>query len=153
MNSEHDKPSIGPGCRVRMHYTLSLEDGTEVDSTRDDEPLDFVLGDGSLVYGLEQALLGFRAGDVQCLFIEPQEGFGARDEDNVHVLARAEFAPELALEEGSIVAFEAPNGEALPGTIVELGESEVRVDFNHPLAGRRLIFDISILEVQASGGE
>ena len=153
MTPTKEKMSIVPGSRVLMHYTLSLEDGSEVDSSRGDEPLRFTLGDGTLIHGLEQALLGFQAGDQQLLYIEPQDGFGLRDEDNVHAMPRSDFNVEMELEPGTIVAFEAPNGEEVPGMIIELNDDSVSVDFNHPLAGHRLIFDIEILEVETTANE
>jgi FKBP-type peptidyl-prolyl cis-trans isomerase SlpA len=141
------EPAIAHGSTVRMHYTLALENGTVVDGTAEDEPLRFTMGDGTLVEGLELALFGLKAGDRQTLRLDPREAFGPRDATNVHALPRAEFPAEMPLEPGLIVGFTTPAGDEVPGTVLEVDEQEVLVDFNHPLAGHEITFDVHILEV------
>ena len=80
MSADIDALTIGPGSEVLMHFTLSLADGTVADSTRDGEPLRFVMGDGTLIEGLELVLYGLKAGDRQCLSIVPRDGFGFPNE-------------------------------------------------------------------------
>jgi len=143
------KPAaIGPGSRVVMHYTLSLADGTVAERSDEDEPLEFTIGDGTLIEGLELALMGLAAGDSQVLGIDPREAFGFPDPDNIHGIPRAEFDAEDELEEGMIIGFATPGGEEIPGTVVGLGGDLVQVDFNHPLAGHELVFDVRILSVE-----
>ncbi|MHA1569977.1 MAG: FKBP-type peptidyl-prolyl cis-trans isomerase, partial [Alphaproteobacteria bacterium] len=86
MSADIASLSIGPGSEVLMHFTLSLADGTVADSSRDGEPLRFVMGDGSLIEGLELVLYGLKKGDRQTLSIEPRDAFGYPDADNVHTL-------------------------------------------------------------------
>ncbi len=131
-----------------MHFTLSLADGTVADSTRDGEPLQFVMGDGTLIEGLELVLYGLKAGDRQCLSIEPRDAFGFPVEENIHAMPRNEFPADMQLEAGLIVGFTTPSGEEVPGAIQEIKGDEVVVDFNHPLAGHEVIFDVEILEVK-----
>lgn len=145
--AENGEIVIGPGCEVVMRYTLSLEDGTVVETTTGYEPMRFSLGDGTLIDGLESVLYGLKAGDKQCVSIEPRDGFGFADVGNIHVMPRSEFADDILLEEGLIIGFSTPAGEQVPGTIVAVEEDQVQVDFNHPLAGRTVIFDVEILEV------
>ncbi len=140
--------TIGPGSRVTMHFTLSLKDGTVADSTEDGEPMTFSMGDGTLIEGLEMVLYGLKTGDKQSLEIGPRDTFGFPDEESFHTLPRSEFAAELPLEEGVILGFNTPSGEEVPGTIREVRDDEVLVDFNHPLAGRPVIFDVEILDIQ-----
>lgn len=140
--------TIGPGSRVTMYFTLSLTDGTVADSTEEGEPLTFSMGDGTLIEGLEMVLYGLKVGDKQCLEIGPRDTFGFPDEENLHTMPRSEFAAELPLEEGIVLGFSTPSGEEVPGTIHEVRDEEVVIDFNHPLAGRPVIFDVEILDIQ-----
>ncbi|MCK5383177.1 MAG: peptidylprolyl isomerase [Gammaproteobacteria bacterium] len=138
---------MSPESTVTLHLSLTLEDGTVAESTFDDEPLTFILGDGTLVEGLELGLYGLRPGDTQRLSLFPEQAFGLRDPEKVHRLPRADFPAEMALEPGCIIGFDTPEGEELPGMIVSTDDTSVEVDFNHPLAGRVLIFDVEIIDV------
>ena len=142
--------TIGHGTEVTMHFTLSLPDGTVADTTRESEPLTFTMGDGTLIEGLELMLYGLKPGDTQCLSIDPRDAFGFPDEDNVHELERSEFSPEFDIKEGVIMEFSTPSGETLPGTIKEVTDDKVKVDFNHPLAGLEIVFDVEILDIKPS---
>lgn len=140
--------SIGPGCQVSMHFTLSLADGTVADSSVGHDPISFILGDGSMIHGLEMALYGLKAGDQQCLSIEPRDAFGFPDPDNIHDMPREEFPADVDLKPGLIMSFSTPSGEEIPGAIMEVNEAMVKVDFNHPLAGHEIIFEVEILEIR-----
>jgi len=138
---------IRPGSRVRLHFSLLLETGEEVDTTRRGKPASFVMGDGNLLPGFEEALMGLKAGDDLQIELEPAAAFGERNPDSVQILETRAFG-DIALEPGLIVSFASPEGE-LPGVVLELTGDRVKVDFNHPLAGRRITFDVSILGVEA----
>lgn len=140
--------TIGPGSQVTMYFTLSLTDGTVADSTEEGEPLTFTMGDGTLIEGLEMVLYGLKVGDKQCLEIGPRDTFGFPDEEKLHTLPRSEFSSELPLEEGIVLGFTTPSGQEVPGTIHEVRDEEVVIDFNHPLAGRPVVFDVEILDIQ-----
>lgn len=140
---------IGPDTKVTLHFTLRLASGEEVDSTRGKAPATFVVGDGNLLPGFESALLGLRAGDRRSVLVDPDSGFGAHQPANVQVIARALFAPGLVLERGLVVSFADGKGE-LPGVVVAVDGDHVTVDFNHPLAGRELTFEVEILDVQSA---
>jgi len=140
--------TIGPGCEVTMHYRLSLQDGTVADETTDGEPLNFSMGDGTLIQGLELALYGLKTGEKQCLAIDPRDAFGFAEEDNVHSMPRSEFDESLKIEPGMIVAFSTPAGQEVPGTIKEVNDETVMVDFNHPLAGFEVTFDVEIIDIK-----
>ena len=137
--------------QVTLHFAILLADGAEVDSTRRGKPATFIVGDGNLLPGFEAALFGLKAGDDEQLGISPDEGFGVREPRNVQVLARDRFPADPPLEVGLIVSFAAPDGE-LPGVVLRLWEDTVEVDFNHPLAGRTLTFDVSIIRVEPVTG-
>ena len=141
---------IAAGMEVRLHFAILLESGEEIDTTRRGRPATFQVGDGNLLPGFERALFGLRAGDDEQLRIPAAEAFGERNEANVQRLPRARFPADPPLEPGLLVSFAAPDGE-LPGVVRQLWEETVEVDFNHPLAGRDLIFDVSILRVEPAG--
>jgi len=138
---------IQPGSRVKIHFTLSLEDGTEALSTLEEEPLECVLGDGTLREGMEMALYGLRAGEEQLITLSPEQGWGSRDPQLIHNLPRSDFPQEMSLQPGLTIAFDSRDGEEMAGTILSLDAQQVEVDFNHPLAGRNVLFWVKVLEV------
>jgi FKBP-type peptidyl-prolyl cis-trans isomerase SlpA len=146
--AEVQQITIGPGCAVTMHFSLRFPDGFVADASEPGEPLTFVMGDGSLVQGLELALYGLKAGDSQTVELDPLHAFGYADPENVHSLPRAEFAPDLPLDIGTVIAFSTPSGEEVPGMIKEVKGDEVVVDFNHPLAGHDVIFEVEIVDIK-----
>jgi len=139
---------IQPGSRVTLHLSIALADGTVAENTFEDEPLEFVVGDGTLITNLEIALYGMRKGDHQRLRLWPEQAYGNRDTDNVHVMPREQFPDDMTLEPGVIVGFSMPDGEELPGSVIEVGDAGVKVDFNHPMAGHAIVFECEILDVQ-----
>lgn len=136
------------GSRVIMHFSLKLADGMPVESSYDEEPITFVVGDGTLDKGLELALIGLRPDDRQVLTLMPGQAFGQRDAAAVQALPRTEFPADMALAPGQIIGFTGQNGEELAGAVLEVGQDQVKVDFNHPLAGREIVFDVHILAVE-----
>ena len=144
---------IGPGTRVRMHFALSLTDGTVAYSSFNEEPLEFEWGDGTLRPGLELAVLGLKAGDLQTLSLLPEEAYGLHDAALVHDMPRGDCPDLVEPEVGQLIAFESPTGEETAGAILAVDADSVRVDFNHPLAGREVVFRVKILSVVPWGEE
>ncbi len=140
--------TIGPGTRVTLHFSLSLDDGTVVDSTFEREPAVFEVGDGSLLPGYEEALLGLRAGDETRFDMKPEHGFGQHNPANIQQLSRADFDASIALEPGLVLSFADASGAELPGVVADIDDDTVTVDFNHPLAGREIAFRVAILAVE-----
>lgn len=137
---------IGAGKRVALHFSISLADGQLIDTTRErPEPAEFTVGDGSLLPGFEQSIFGLRAGDRRSVFIDAKRGFGEWNPDNQQVFTRVQFSG-MELEEGMIISFTDKSGE-LPGVVKAYDDETVTVDFNHPLAGRDLMFEVDIIRV------
>jgi FKBP-type peptidyl-prolyl cis-trans isomerase SlpA len=136
------------GSRVSMHFSLALADGMPVESSYGDEPVTFVVGDGSVDKGLELALIGLRSGDKQVLTLMPGQAFGQRHSEAVQWIPRARFPRDMQPEPGQIIGFSGENGEEMPGAVLEVAADRVRIDFNHPLAGREIVFDVHILAVE-----
>jgi FKBP-type peptidyl-prolyl cis-trans isomerase SlpA len=137
---------IGPGSRVTLHYRLALADGTPVDDSGD-EPLVFVVGDGTLIPGLEDYLMGLGPGERVDAMLPPAAAFGPREPGNEGTLARSDFPPAMDLAPGTVVALALPSGEEAAGTVLAVEEEQVRVDFNHPLAGHTIRFAAEVLAV------
>lgn len=144
--SGHDAPAVGPGTRVTLHFSLLLASGEEVDTTRRGRPATFEVGDGNLLPGFEASLMGLKAGDDLQVELPPEQAFGEHRRDNVRLMDRDRFV-DMDVEPGVVVSFGAADGD-LPGVITQVFERTVEVDFNHPLAGRHIVFDVSILKVE-----
>lgn len=142
---------VGEDTRVTLHFAVLLDSGEEVDTTRRGGPATFEVGDGSLLPGFEAALMGMRAGDDARIELEPEQAFGEHRRENVQLLQKDRFQ-DLELEPGLVVSFAAPDGE-LPGVVRRVFDETVEVDFNHPLAGRRVVFDVTIVRVEPATGE
>ena len=140
--------TIEQGTKVTMNFSLALENGELIDSNFDTEPATFVLGDGNLLPGFEIPLQGLKAGDQGEFIISPENAFGQRNPENIQQLGRDNFDQE-SLSVGDVFSFQNGEGE-LPGVVTEVGDNLVRVDFNHPLAGRNIIFKVDIIEVSPS---
>jgi FKBP-type peptidyl-prolyl cis-trans isomerase SlpA len=139
---------VSEGTRVYLNFSLSLEDGAEVDSNFGSDPVEFVVGDGSLLPGFERLIFGMSAGERQLFSVAPENAFGQPNDNNLQYLPRNQFDDETELEIGLVFSFADASGGELPGLIVSFDESEVTVDFNHPLAGRNILFDVLVHRVE-----
>ncbi len=144
---------IAAGSTVTLHLSLALEDGRVAESTFDGEPHTFTVGDGSLLSGLELSLYGLRPGDTQHLVLHPAQAFGLRDPARIHPVSRAAFTDDISLEPGLIIGFTDTGGEEIPGTVLSITDAAVEVDFNHPLAGHAITFDVEIIDVIPGVGD
>lgn len=141
-------PIIGPASVVTAHLTLSLEDGSVADSTQvAGKPARLVLGDASLSPAIEQALLGLKLGEKHKFAVPPEQAYGYASPDNIQYMDLSAFPAELQPEVGLIVAFAGINGQEHPGMIREIQGTSVKVDFNHPLAGHTVSFEVEILGI------
>jgi FKBP-type peptidyl-prolyl cis-trans isomerase SlpA len=140
--------SIKQKSEVVLHFDLKLSDGSAADSTRvNNKPAKLVIGDGSLSMHFEDCLLGLKAGDKKSFTLEADDAFGPSNPDNIHHMERNKFSADTPAEEGMIIAFTQPDGTEVPGIIREVSGDSVTVDFNHPLAGQVITFDVEILTV------
>lgn len=136
---------ITENSNITLHFELSLDDGQIVDSTFDKAPAQFNYGDGSLLPAFEGALLGLEEGQKASFNMSPEKSFGMRNPSNIQRMSRNQFS--IDIEEGMIVSFADVGKNELPGVISVIGEKDVEVDFNHPLAGRDLVFRVEILKI------
>jgi len=138
---------IENGSAVTIDYTMTLDNGDVIDSTKDTDPLFYTQGDGEILMGLEKVLLGLEKGGSLDVAIPPAEGFGESDPEAFIEIPKSDIPPE-AMEKGMELQGEGPQGQSITGTIVELKENTVIVDFNHPLAGKTLHFSVTIVNVE-----
>lgn len=139
---------VSEGTRVFLNFSVSLEDGSEVDSNFGGDPVEFAVGDGSLLPGFERRLFGMSAGQRQMFEVPPEDAFGQPNDSNVQVLSRDQFDEDIDLEMGLVFSFADAAGGELPGMIIAFDDDDVTVDFNHPLAGRTILFDVLIHRVE-----
>lgn len=142
-----DLDRIRAGAPVRLHLAIVLDDGTQVLSSFDAEPLALRIGDGTLAPGIEEALIGLSPGPEQQILADGAALFGAPDPDNVHLIPLDDLPDGFEPEPGQVIAFAAPGGQETAGTVVDLEPAGVRVDFNHPLSGRGLRLRVQVLRV------
>ncbi|NRP58499.1 peptidylprolyl isomerase [Marinobacterium sp. xm-d-564] len=138
--------TIEQGRKVTMHFAIKLTDGQIVDSNFEGAPVEFEVGDGNIPEGFEAALTGLKVGDHLDLTIDPERGFGQHNPSNIQTMKRSDFK-DMELEPGLVISFQEPGGE-LPGVIVEFDDERVEVDFNHPLAGKTILFEVQVLNIQ-----
>ncbi|MCW8889491.1 MAG: FKBP-type peptidyl-prolyl cis-trans isomerase [Sedimenticola sp.] len=132
---------------VTLHFAIALCDGTTITSTFEGDPVTLTMGTGSLIENLEKTLYGLKPGDKQSLLLESDNAFGPRDEEKAYPMPRSSFPKEMQLEPELVISFSTPAGDELAGIVMELDDEEVKVDFNHPLAGNDIVFTVQIIEV------
>ena len=132
---------------VLMHYSIALTDGTMIESSFDDEPVEITMGKDDLPEGMELAIYGLKAGDTQTLTLTPEQCFGERDEENIHHMPLSDFPENLTPEIGLTYNFGTEEGDEVIGTIRSIKDDVVEVDFNHPLASHSLIFTVEIIDI------
>ncbi len=145
----NDLPGIFAGCEVTMYFKITLEDGTVADTNFDEEPITFIVGDGTIHEGLELALMGQVKGKKESIKIGPEIAFGYADDEAIVTMPKSDFPKEMDITEGSVISFTTPNGEEVPGIILEDLGDEYKVDLNHPLAGHELDFEYEILNIKS----
>lgn len=139
--------ALAAGTRVLVHYTGTLDDGTQFDSSRDREPLEVILGQDMVIPGFEKAITGLEPGQSVTVTIPEEEAYGAHNEEMVIRIPRTSFPAEITPTLGEQLVLRSPDGNEIPALIVELDDADVTLDANHPLAGFALTFEIELVSV------
>jgi len=134
---------------VQVHYTGTLADGEVFDSSQGREPLEITMGQGQLISGFEDALMGMAVNEKKTFTLEPEQAYGQRDESAVRDYPRAQIPPEIDVQIGQILGLSSSQGQQIPAKVVELDEEKVTLDLNHPLAGESLTFEIEVVGIMA----
>jgi peptidylprolyl isomerase len=135
------------GDTVRIHYTGTLDDGTEFDSSSGRDPLEFALGGGQVIPGFDKAVDGMAIGENKTVTIPPGEAYGERHEQLVQEVPKNALPDEIDPAVGMHLQSRSPEGQVMNLVVTEVAEASITVDGNHPLAGQALTFDIELVEI------
>jgi FKBP-type peptidyl-prolyl cis-trans isomerase 2 len=138
---------VKSGDTVAIHYTGTLLDGSTFDSSDGRDPLEFVVGSGQIIPGLDVALPGMAVGDKKVVKIASEDAYGPLNPEMRQAVPREGIPADIPLEVGTQLQMQTPDGQALPVMVVELDEATVTLDANHPLAGKDLQFDIELVSI------
>ncbi|MFO8057373.1 MAG: peptidylprolyl isomerase [bacterium] len=145
---------VSDNCRVRLNYTIRLDDGEVVDRSPPEEPLEFVTGRQEVIPVLEECIKGMESGEKKSFNVGPDEAFGSRDPEAIRTVNRSDLQDHGdELEEGMMFRLEGEDGHNMAITVIAVDEERVTFDLNHPLAGMPLTFDVEILEVNEPSGQ
>ena len=138
------------GDIVRIHYIGKLTDGTEFDSSHEREPLQFRVGAGEIIPGLDREIEGMEVGTKTTVKIAAAEAYGERNPAQVQAIPRSRIPDGMELSQGQRLQAKTSDGRQIALTVVDVSDQEVTVDGNHPLAGRDLVFDVELVEIVAA---
>ncbi len=132
---------------VVLHYTGSFTDGEIFDSSLDREPFEFTIGQGMVISGLEKGIVGMNEGESRTLNIPAEEAYGLRREDLLAVIGRSQIPANIDLKIGIVLQARAPDGGVTSVMVRDVNDENVTLDFNHPLAGKELIFEVNLIKI------
>ena len=135
------------GDTVRVHYTSKFEDGMVFDTSIEDDPLEFTIGDGQVIPGFEDGVIGMSTGESKTVKATVDRAYGPHRDDLVLVVDRKQLPADLEPEVGQQLEGRQEDGQIILATVIDVTESSVTLDANHPLAGKNLIFDIELIEI------
>jgi FKBP-type peptidyl-prolyl cis-trans isomerase SlyD len=147
------KLKVADDLVVSLHYTLRLDDGEVVDTSADSDALEFLQGKGNVIPGLESALYGMAVGEEKDVVVAPADGYGERDPDALEMVDRDVFPPDLALEPGMGIRMRDESGQPFVGYVADIRSEGVLLDFNHPLAGETLQFEVKVVGLRQATEE
>jgi len=152
MTSEEKVTQVADDLVVTIDYTLTV-DGEVVDSSEEEGPLDYLHGHGNIIFGLEKEMTGMQVGESKTVLVEPEEGYGEVDPEAFFDLPREEFPDDVPLELGIELEITDDDGDMMFAKIIEVGEENVRLDTNHPLAGKTLEFKVTVTGLRKATSE
>lgn len=140
------------GDLVSVHYTGQLEDGEVFDSTEGEEAHRFIAGAGTVIPGIDEAVVGMAVGQEKEITLEPEKAYGSYDDNLKQSFPRDMFSDDAVPQEGMLVAVNTTTGQQIPATINKVEDERVELDFNHPLAGKTLTYKLKLVDVQENPG-
>ncbi|MFP4473650.1 MAG: peptidylprolyl isomerase [Candidatus Omnitrophota bacterium] len=144
---KEDPMAVEEGKTVVMNYTLTV-DNEVVDTSEGKEPLSYVQGEGQIIPGLEKALEGLAEGDTKQVSVAAEEGYGPVNEELMQEVSKDFFPEDMEVKPGMMVPIKTKDGKTFPATVAQIKDETVKLNFNHPLAGKDLNFDVTIVEVK-----
>ncbi len=137
---------VNNGDTIRVHYTGKLKDGSEFDSSKGKDPIEFTVGSGNLIQGFEQGVIGMKVGDKKNITILPGDAYGEKREDLSAKIDRKEIPKDVTPEIGMQLQMQRPDGGIINVIVTEVATDSITLDANHPLAGQTLIFELEMVE-------
>ena len=147
--STKENKVVKDGAVISLQYILSGEDGKTIESNKGREPMKYTQGTKQIIPGLEKALAGMKVGEEKRVKVKPEDGYGPINEQAFQEFPK-EKVPQEMQKVGAQLILKGPQGQALPVRVKEIKEKTVLMDMNHPMAGKTLVFDVKILEIQAA---
>ena len=144
--------SVQNGVVVSMEYTLKI-DGEVIDSSEGQDPLEFLTGHGNIISGLESEMIGMKVGDSKDVVVAPADGYGEYDDEAYLEVPKNQFPKDMQVEEGLELTVRDDSGEARYARIESVEGETVRLNFNHPLAGDELHFNVKVVSLREPTGE
>ena len=149
IQSGEDETKIAQqGRKIKVEYVGRLADGTIFDQKSADDPLEFILGEGQIIPGFNDAVTGMRLNEEKTVTIKARDAYGRRQESLVREFPRSSIPPDIDAKIGQNIQIQDDKGRIIPGKIVSMSPANVTIDFNHPLANKDLIFDIKLVGVE-----
>jgi FKBP-type peptidyl-prolyl cis-trans isomerase SlyD len=142
-----DERVVKDGMMVSLDYTLKGTDGKVMETSKGREPLKYIHGQKMMIPGLERELTGMRVGGQKNVTVKPEDAYGKINPQAVQEVPR-EKIPENALKVGAVLAARSPEGMVVPMTVRQIKEKTVVMDLNHPMAGKTLVFDVKVVDIQ-----
>ncbi len=139
---------VKEGNKINISFEAKLKTGEIVLKTEEEHPLEVTVGRGVIPKSIEKALVDMKVGETKTITLEPTEAFGPRVEDLVVDLPKEGFDPDANLETGSRVSMKSPEGKTFAGTVMEIKDENITVDFNHSLAGKNLVFTVTVVSIE-----
>jgi len=139
--------SVQEGDTIRVLYIGKLEDGTIFDSSFRERPLEFTVGEGEVVSGFEQGVCGMAPGESKSIIVPMEQGYGPRSEDRIRNLDKRKIPENMQLYIGQRLRMYRADGLPVMGTVIGIDEAAYLMDYNHPLAGKTLIFETTLLDI------
>ena len=138
---------VGDGNYVKVHYTGKYESGEVFDSSQGCQPLEVHVGASDVIPGFENALVGMSPSEKKTFTLEPSDAYGARDESLQKSFSRSDFPDDFQPEVGQVIVLQSPDQGHFPATVSSIEKDSILLDLNHPLAGKKLIFDVEVVEI------
>ena len=146
-NTAAQEKIIAAGMKVKVDYTLTV-DGKVVESSKDQSPLEYTQGDENMIPGFTQQMEGLKVGDEKTFSLTPEEGYGMVDPQAIQEVPKSAIGSDIQLSVGLELQMNDPQGNAYPAVVKEIKEDKVVLDFNHPLAGKSLTFNVKVVDIQ-----
>ena len=144
------KMAVKKGDKIKVEYTGSLEDGTVFDSSeKQGKPLEFEVGSGQIIKGFDEALIGMEKGQEKEIKIEPADAYGQHNPQLIKKLPKDKFPTDKEIKPNMMLVLGTPDGRQIPTKVMDVTDSEITLDLNHPLAGKTLTFKIKVVEVSS----